>query len=654
MNRVNLQGEKRAGFISAALFILAWALMAQSVQAQWGTSGGNTTTTDNVGIGTTSPGAKLDIQTPSGQQDGLKLIKLADADNNWMVFRQGVLGYRLGILGSTQASGNQYKFGLFGSISSPSASSPGLLIQTWDYNTGNVGIGTSSPMSRFEIVNTSGGITASNYFQITGGTNSSSLPGISFKAGAYATEYPYIQLGNNGLALTMAGGRNSGSSMPNRVQLTLSTNVTGSGYGGFQVFNGSTTTDLMTVKDNGFVGIGTANPNALLHLYSTTASNDSPQIILENNNAADARYLSSIFFRGEYGGAGGPLNASKIVGGFEGGSYSDTVIGFETTQGSSSALVRAMTIKNGNVGIGTTSPGYRLDVLGQIKTSGGIVFPDGTVQTTAGSGSTGGGGSGTVTGVTAGAGLTGGGTSGTVTLSNSDPGSAQNIFKNIANAAGTPQFAAGSNNDFLRFEGTGGTTVSFDAAAKKIVINSSATSSTVSAANVSAGQFGQGTGGGNYSFPGDINAVGTITAGNIVAKYQDVAEWVPSRQKLSAGTVVILDPEKSNQVIASTDSYDTRVAGVISEQPGVLLGVGGEGKVKVATTGRVRVKVDATRGPIKIGDLLVASGEDGVAMKSEPVNIGGVLIHRPGTIIGKALEPLANGKGEILVLLSLQ
>jgi hypothetical protein len=29
-------------------------------------------------------------------------------------------------------------------------------------------------------------------------------------------------------------------------------------------------------------------------------------------------------------------------------------------------------------------------------------------------------------------------------------------------------------------------------------------------------------------------------------------------------------------------------------------------------------------------------------------------MHMPGTLIGKALEPLATGKGEILVLLSLQ
>jgi hypothetical protein len=41
-------------------------------------------------------------------------------------------------------------------------------------------------------------------------------------------------------------------------------------------------------------------------------------------------------------------------------------------------------------------------------------------------------------------------------------------------------------------------------------------------------------------------------------------------------------------------------------------------------------------------------------MKSEPIVVQGRKIHAPGTIIGKALEPLAKGKGEILVLLSLQ
>ena len=58
--------------------------------------------------------------------------------------------------------------------------------------------------------------------------------------------------------------------------------------------------------------------------------------------------------------------------------------------------------------------------------------------------------------------------------------------------------------------------------------------------------------------------------------------------------------------------------------------------------GRVRVKVDATQAPITVGDLLVTSDTEGVAMKSEPVTVGGRKLHAPGTIIGKALEPLAS------------
>jgi hypothetical protein len=154
---------------------------------------------------------------------------------------------------------------------------------------------------------------------------------------------------------------------------------------------------------------------------------------------------------------------------------------------------------------------------------------------------------------------------------------------------------------------------------------------------------------------GNGKVTGSLTVdGNIAAKYQDVAEWVESSQNLPPGTVVVLDHTKSNQVVASTRAYDTRVAGVISAQPGIVLGESGEGKVMVATTGRVKIKVDATCAPIQVGDLLVTGDREGFAIKSLPVNIGGVHLHRPGTLVGKALEPLAKGTGEILVLLSLQ
>lgn len=152
-----------------------------------------------------------------------------------------------------------------------------------------------------------------------------------------------------------------------------------------------------------------------------------------------------------------------------------------------------------------------------------------------------------------------------------------------------------------------------------------------------------------------LHVSGDVTvSGNIAAKYQDLAEWVETSQQLAAGTVVVLDSSNSNQVVASTQNYDTRVAGVISARPGITLGEKSEGSVLVATTGRVKVKVDASNAAINIGDLLVTADREGFAMKSLPVEIGGVRIHRPGTLIGKALEPLARGTGEILVLLSLQ
>ena len=124
---------------------------------------------------------------------------------------------------------------------------------------------------------------------------------------------------------------------------------------------------------------------------------------------------------------------------------------------------------------------------------------------------------------------------------------------------------------------------------------------------------------------GDGRLTGNLTVdGNINAKYQDVAEWVESSQTLPAGTVVVLDQTKSNQVIASSRAYDTRVAGIISTNPGIVLGENGAGKVLVATTGRVRVKVDASAGAIQVGDLLVTSDKEGLAMKSRPLSIGGV------------------------------
>ncbi len=158
----------------------------------------------------------------------------------------------------------------------------------------------------------------------------------------------------------------------------------------------------------------------------------------------------------------------------------------------------------------------------------------------------------------------------------------------------------------------------------------------------------------SVSIGGNLTVTGSITGNPINAKYlQDVAEWVPVREVLAPGTVVVIDVTRKNGVSPSRVEYDTRVAGVVSDAPGVILGEAGENKAMIATTGRVRVRVSAVQ-PIRVGDLLVTSSTAGAAMKSIPMPVGSGSLHRPGTLIGKALESLEEGEGEILVLLSLQ
>src|SRR3989441_9847106 len=60
--------------------------------------------------------------------------------------------------------------------------------------------------------------------------------------------------------------------------------------------------------------------------------------------------------------------------------------------------------------------------------------------------------------------------------------------------------------------------------------------------------------------------------GNIAAKYQDVAEWVRTASAVSGGTVVGIDTHGTNRGVASSKAYDTGVAGVSSLQPGIVLG----------------------------------------------------------------------------------
>jgi len=121
------------------------------------------------------------------------------------------------------------------------------------------------------------------------------------------------------------------------------------------------------------------------------------------------------------------------------------------------------------------------------------------------------------------------------------------------------------------------------------------------------------------------------------------------------GMIVCIDPEIPGQLVESTRAYDRTVAGVMSGaggvKPGMLMGQPGtaaDGKYPVALTGRVYCHADATAGAIHPGDLLTTSNTPGHAMKVTDYS------KAQGAIIGKAMSSLGQGRGLVLVLVSLQ
>jgi len=115
---------------------------------------------------------------------------------------------------------------------------------------------------------------------------------------------------------------------------------------------------------------------------------------------------------------------------------------------------------------------------------------------------------------------------------------------------------------------------------------------------------------------------------------------------------------KATEAVTSQASAETQpsvIAAPKTAQPDpYAVAYAQQGKVPLALVGVVPVKVSAENGAIQPGDLLTTSTTPGHAMKATPVDLGGIPIYRPGTIIGKALTPLTEGTGVITVLVTLQ
>jgi len=169
------------------------------------------------------------------------------------------------------------------------------------------------------------------------------------------------------------------------------------------------------------------------------------------------------------------------------------------------------------------------------------------------------------------------------------------------------------------------------------------------------------------------------SGGSCTGSACDIAESisVSENEPLEAGDVVVIVSENGREenVTKSTKPFDVRVAGVFSTKPlvymdaaedrdGILMvgtpkdfsemkGTMHEGKIPLALAGQVPVKVSTENGLIGKGDLLTTSSTPGHAMKC-PIETNEQKLKCMGAVLGKALEPCHEETCKITALVSLQ
>ena len=304
----------------------------------------------NVGIGTTDPDRKLEvagtIKTIEGNLDlnfgdDNRLIIGHDADvGDWVQFRP------------ENAKGLAFLKG---------PDSHGMVVTS----SGNVGIGTTDPGAKLEVVNSSD---TDNDFLIH---SSSTLNG--------KPEWARIGLTREGDPDEGYIGfyGNADAQYPSGIQLGVS------GANPIRFWNNNS--EAMRIGPNGNVGIGTTDPGAKLEVEgngtigrfvnaSSSGSDTGVKIVAarSDDTSGETAYLDLADFDVNEGSAGTEFVMARVAGGMEDVSGQTGFLHFLTNSGKN--LSEKMRIdKNGNVGIGTMDPGAKLEVNGNVKiqTSGG-------------------------------------------------------------------------------------------------------------------------------------------------------------------------------------------------------------------------------------------------------------------------------------------
>jgi len=355
------------------------------------------TSSGNVGIGTTVPGTKLTVAGDANISGSLNvsgggilvksttsdgIIAIDGSESSQLEFnRNGGLLWRLQRLTSTDdlylrsgggtrevmfwnnANGNvginttnpQYTLQVGSGATGKSVNLSNVLFVNG--SSGNVGIGTTGPNTKFVVSNAgAGGIE----FGPTGGTNGAALMQVYNRGTSayinmdyYAARHGFFIGGTEKVTIDTTGNVGIGTTTPGST-LTV--------QGTFNA-SGSSTGPGLYVNSTGGVGIGTTNPGDVLDVRS---GNNAGISIWNTNNAAGAQAILS-FYNIAYG------LASTVAGIKEATGDSYGALAFSTREQIASGLLERMRIaSNGKVGIGTTVPGQKLTVVGDVNVSGSL------------------------------------------------------------------------------------------------------------------------------------------------------------------------------------------------------------------------------------------------------------------------------------------